>query len=208
MKSIDVQTRAALENRAAIAPVNLLWIEGKNRETGATEAIGFWNGLDTVDAQVINPNTGLPVTRTFNAAGALLDVPAIPMTSDLTARTIRIKLSQINDAVQNAVRGYDIRHARVEIFRGLLNVETMLPVGPALPRFVGWVNGAPITTPAVGEEGSISLDCVSYTRLLTKTNPLRRSDEQQRRRSGDRFRRYTDVAGEWLQDIHWGEEKK
>lgn len=208
MKSLDAQTQAAISNTEAIAPVNFVWIEGRNRETGTNEAIGFWNGLDVVTASVINPDTRLPISRTYHGAGALLDVPPIPLTADSTVRQVRLKLSQINDAVQLAVRGYDIRHARIQIHRGYLNVETMLPVAPAQVLFDGWVNGAPITTPAVNGEGAIELICVSHSRLLTKTNPLRRSDEQQRRRSGDRFRRHTDVAGNWLQDIHWGEGKK
>lgn len=208
MKSIDSQTQAAISNREAIAPVNFVWIIAKNRDTGAPEAIGFWNGLDAVTESVINPDTGLSVSRTYYAAGALLDIPSIPLTSDITVRQIRLKLSQINEAVQLAVRGYDIRHARVQIHRGFLSPDTMQPVAAARVLFDGWVNGAPITTPAVNGDGSIELICVSHSRLLTKTNPLRRSDEQQQRRSGDRFRRHTDVAGNWLQDIHWGEGKK
>jgi hypothetical protein len=66
-------------------------------------------------------------------------------------------------------------------------------------------------TPKVGEEGSIELSCVSDTRELTRVNPLKRSDEMQKRRViggvPDRFRRYSDVAGGWLQNIHWGEVK-
>lgn len=206
MKSYDAATIAAIQNTEAIAPFNLLWIEAKNRETGGVQAVGFWNGLDTVDVQVINPATGLPVLRTYNGAGGLLDIPSLPLESDLSIRTIRILLSQIDGAVQLAVRGYDVKHAPVQIHRGFFNTDTMLPVAPAVRRFVGWVNGMTVLTPPAGGKGQIELSCVSHTRLLTKTNPLRRSDEQQRKRGGDRFRRHTDVAGNWLQDIHWGEE--
>lgn len=211
MRSADTATIAALQSRTGIIPVNLIWIEAKDRETGGIATMGLWNGWDTTDLQIIDPDTLLPVTRTFHAGGSVLDLPAIPLESDLTVRTIRIRLSQINAAVQLAIRGYDPKHAPVQVHRGFLDPATRLLVAPALPRFVGWINGAPIRTPAVGGEGSIEIACVSHTRALTKTNPLKRSDEMQSRRlvSGnpDRMRKYTDVAGGWLQNIHWGEAK-
>jgi hypothetical protein len=43
------------------------------------------------------------------------------------------------------------------------------------------------------------------TRELTRTNPAKRSDETQRLRSGDRFRRYSGTAYQW--PIWWGEAK-
>lgn len=208
MKAYDQATLTALQNREAIAPFNLLWIEAKNRDNGGLEAIGFWNGLDVADVTVINPETNLPTVRTYYGAGSLLDIPAIPQESDLTIRSIRILLSQVDAATQLAVRGYDVRLAPIQVHRGYFDVDTMQPVAPARARFIGWVNNMKINTPAVGGSGNIELTCVSHTRQLTKTNPLRRSDEQQKRRQGDRFRRHTDVAGEWLQNVFWGEAKK
>lgn len=204
---LDANTVAAIASRQGIAPVNFIWIAAKNRTTGALETAGFWNGWDAVEAQVIDIDTRLAVTRTYQAGGSLIEVPAIPLQSDLTVRTIRIRLSQINAAVEQAIRGYDPKHAPVEIHRGFLDTETMLPVAPAVPRFVGYINGAPVRTPAVGGEGGIEIACVSHSRVLTKTNPLKRSDETQSRRLvggvPDRLRRYTDVAGKW--PVHWGE---
>lgn len=208
MKAYDQATLTALQNREAIAPFNLFWIEARNRDSGGIETVGFWNGWDTADVTVINPETNLPSVRTYHGAGTLLNIPPIPQESDLAIRSIRVLLSQISAATQLVVRGYDVRHAPVQIHRGFFDVDTMLPVAPARARFIGWVNNMKINTPAVGGSGSIELTCVSHTRQLTKTNPLRRSDEQQQRRQGDRFRRHTDVAGEWLQNIFWGEAKK
>ncbi|WP_309086381.1 hypothetical protein [Chelativorans sp.] len=204
---VDSASAAAIQSRTGIIPVNFIWIQAKNRQTGEIEAVGFWSGWDAVTAPVLNPDTMLPVVRPYQAGGSVIDVPAIPLESDLTIRTIRIRLSQINDAVENAIRGYDPRLAPVEIHRGFMDTNTHLLVAPALPRFIGWINGAPIRTPAVGGEGGIEIACVSHTRSLTKVNPMRRSDEQQRLRQDDRFRRYTGAAGAWLQNIHWGEAK-
>lgn len=48
----------------------------------------------------------------------------------------------------------------------------------------------------VGGEGGVELAVVSHTRMLTRTNPAKRSDESQKLRQGDRLRRYSGVAGE------------
>lgn len=194
----------AIQNREALKPVNYLQIKAKNRATGAIEVLCLWSGWDTVTAQVLDPDTLLPSTRVYHAGGGVVEWPSIPLETDLTVRTIRIVLSQVNTAVLDAIQGYDAKHAPVEIHRGYLDPETELPVAPAVPRFVGWINSAPKRTPAVGGEGGIELSVVSTTRALTKVHPLRRSDEQQRLRGGDRIRRYTDVAGGWLASISWG----
>lgn len=167
--------------------------------------MGLWNGEDTVEVTVVQAESGLPVTRTYHAAGSLLGIDPIPAVSDLSVRTIQIELSQINAAVQQAIRGYDARLAKLEVHRGLYSLDTRLLVAPPVPLFDGQVNGAPINTPAAGEEGGISLAVVSHTRVLTRTNPAKRSDETQKLRSGDRFRRYSGVANQW--DFFWGEEK-
>lgn len=208
---LDANTIAAISSREGIAPVRFLWIKGKNRETGALETMGLWNGWDTTDVQVLDPDTRLPVTRTYHAGGSAIEWPAVPLETGLVVRTIRFKLSQISPAVQLAIRGYDPKHAPVEYHIGFLDTNTKLMVAPARPIFVGKVNGSPITTPAAGGEGGIELACVSDSRELTRTNPLKRSDEMQRRRTvggvEDRIRKYADVAGGWLQNVHWGEAK-
>lgn len=208
---LDANTIAAISSREGIAPVYFLWIEAKNRDTGALETMGLWSGWDTVDAQVLDPDTRLPVTRTYHAAGSVVEWPAVPLETGIVVRTIRFRLSQISDAVQIAIRGYDPKHAPVEYHVGFLDTNTQLLVSRPVPIFIGKINEAPITTPEAGGEGSIEIACVSDGRELTRTNPLKRSDEMQRRRMvggvEDRIRQYSDVAGGWLQNIHWGEAK-
>lgn len=46
---------------------------------------------------------------------------------------------------------------------------------------------------------------VSVATSLTRSLALKKSDEAQKRRSGDRFRRYSDVSG--AVDVWWGEER-
>jgi hypothetical protein len=208
MKQVDAATEAHLRARKGVAPVNLVWVEARNRQSGAIETLGLSNLDDTVTLTVIDGRTRLPVTRTYHGVGGNLRVDPIPQTTDLNIRTIRVGLSQISQAVQQLVRGYETRRAPIEVHRGLLDPATSLMIAPPVPRFVGWINGNPIETPAANGEGGVQVSCVSYARKLTFTNPLKKSDEQQRRRQGDRIRRYTDVAGGWLANISWGEEGK
>ena len=58
---------------------------------------------------------------------------------------------------------------------------------------------------AAGGEGGLSLDLMSSAIDLTKTNPAMESDEQQKRRSGDRFRRFGDTAAQV--ETWWGQAK-
>jgi hypothetical protein len=208
---LDAATIDAISSREGIAPIYFLWIKARNRSNGAFETMGLWSGWDAINAEVLDPDTRLPVTRPYQAGGSIVGWPNIPLETGLVVRNVRIRLSQINEAVQSAIRGYDAKHAPVEMHQGFCDPHTMLPVSAAIPVFIGRVNGAPFTTPAVGDEGGIELVGVSDTRELTRLNPLKRSDEMQRRRVvggvPDRFRRYSDVAGGWLQNIHWGEAK-
>lgn len=205
MRDNDPAVAAHLRSRKGVIPRSLVWITAENRSTGVLESLGVWNGEDTVSITVISGKTGFAETRTYHGWGSLLAIDAIPLISDLTIRTIRISLSPISEAVRKAIREYDARLAPVEIHRGLLDLDTHNLIAQPRPRFVGEVNGAPIETPAAGGEGAVSLSVVSHTRALTKTNAAKKSDETQKLRGGDRFRRYSDIAGQV--EFWWGEKK-
>ncbi|RUW55619.1 hypothetical protein EOA32_00960 [Mesorhizobium sp. M1A.F.Ca.ET.072.01.1.1] len=179
---------------------------GKDRTTGAEVSGGFSNWEFNVDAEVISGQTRLPVVRTYVGLGSLIDVDDIALVSDLSIQTVRIKLSQTNASVNNMIRGYDARNAKVEIHYGLLDLDTRKLVARPLPHFVGIVNKAPVTRPKTGSSGGVALECVSRTRELTIINPAKKSDETQKLRSGDRLRQYSGVAGSW--SIYWGEKKQ
>lgn len=205
VRAVDTTTSDYVQARQGVIPRDFVWISAKNRETGALESAGFWNGLDTVDVTVVSGTTGEAETRTYTAWGSLLKIDQIQRAPEISIRTIKLNLSQISPAVQQVFRGYDTRLAPVEIHRGFMDLDTHLIIAPPVARFVGWINKAPIMTPAAGGEGSVTVDAVSHARILTRINPAKRSDESQKRRSGDRFRRYSSVADQW--DFFWGEKK-
>ena len=125
------------------------------------------------------------------------------MVSNLTVQTVTIQFSQLDDRINELMRVYDIKLAKVEIYRGEFNPETMTMVEPAASRFVGVVDDAPIETPAEGGEGSVSIKCVSSAQELTRGNPDERSHESQMLRApGDNF--FEDVTKAPDIVIYWG----
>ena len=203
VRALDIATQSAIRARGALVPRNFVVFTTKNRSTGAPVIRGLWDDVEAVTLNVVSGETGDVVSRNFIGDGAILSIDPIPMRIGLEVRTIQMVLSPLNTAVQTILRTDDPRGAKVEIYRGLLDPATMLLVANPRIRFLGKINGAPIETPGVGGEARATLKIVSHTRELTRTNPAKKGDETQRLRSGDRFRRYTGVAGEWA--IFWGE---
>lgn len=206
MRNLDSATVTALSqapDRGLIVR-NLVWFRGRSLANPAVRLeFAFWNDLDSASIAVEDPTTGGTSTRIYVGGGSMLDMADIPLTSDLTIRTVRVPLSQIHAEVQAMVRGADIRLADVQIHRAILDPDTRQLVS-AKCHFLGQVDRAPLGTPSVGEEGGVEIECVSNTRELTRTNPAKRSDEFLKSRFGDRFYRYTGTANI---PIYWGVEK-
>lgn len=201
-REIPVDTQALLEAPVLVSR-DFMRITGRVRETGAPISEGFWSGLGDVSAYVMDANTGAPVLRDFRGVGALVGISPIPMVSNLTVHEVTITFSQLDDRVNELLRLYDIRQAAVEIYRGEFDPATMVMVGPAAARFVGFVDGAPVETPPEGGEGSVQIKCVSSAQELTRSNPDLRSHESQvLRMPGDDFYRDVTTVGDLT--IFWG----
>jgi hypothetical protein len=207
-KTIGVNTSVALQNarKTGLVVRDFVTIRPKDRSTGAQTELCLWNGHVPITAIVIDPKDGTSDSRVFNAAGSLLDIPPIPAGLMTEVRTVRIRLSKLTAEVLNIMRTYDAKMAPVEIHRGLFDPDTRRLVDPAICRFVGFINNAPIRTPKAGSEGFVEAECVSQSRILTKTSGLLFSMEALKKRSGDLFGKYLDVAGAWR--VWWGQEEK
>lgn len=202
MREIPVSTQALLEAQTLVVR-DFMRITARVRSTGEPITEGFWSDVGDVAATVIDADTGLPAVYDFRGVGALISIDPIPMVSNLTVQEVEVKFSQLDDRVNELLRLYDIRQAKVEIYRGEFDPQSMRMVEPASSRFVGFVDGAPVETPSEGNEGSVSIKCVSSAQELTRGNPDMRSHESQMDRAdGDEF--YTDVTtcADWL--IFWG----
>lgn len=182
-----------------------LWIVAHTRDDWSPVSVGFWSGLtDVTDVPVVDPHTGLSDDRNFYGAGGLIEIPDIPATVGFAVSSIEIKMSQLDEQVENAVRLYDVKQAEVQIFRGLFNPDTALLVSPAECRFIGFVDDLRIVTPKENQDGGVLLQCSNHTQELLRANPSTRShSDQQNRHSGDDFFKDADSVGEWG-PLQWG----
>jgi hypothetical protein len=206
MRSFPETTLSALTLRTLVAR-DFLWIEGRDRDTGAAVTNGLWSDVGSVSVQVMNPETNSAVTRGFEGAGALVQIGDIPAVSSLTVQEVTIDLSQIAEQTDRIVRTYDVRQAKVQIFRGYFDPATRALIDPAQCRFFGFVDKVEIVTPKEGEPGKATLTCVSHTQEMTRSNPDTRShDSQKLRVSSDTFYQDTAATGSW--EIFWGRYKR
>lgn len=205
MRSLPPEILDALDSRRLVAR-DFFWIIVKDRETGSPVTDGLWSGAGNVAAAVIHPDTGQEVARDWFGAGTLVQISDIPLVSNLTVQSVEIVLSQINDRINDLVRAYEVKQARVEIYRGLFDPQTRRMVAPAECRFVGFVDEITITTPDENGEGGVSLRCVSHTQEMTRANTDTRSAATQvHRLEGDTFFEDAATVSEW--EVFWGSQK-
>jgi hypothetical protein len=188
---------------AGIRPRKMVWITAHLRGGSSVREIGYWGGDEDITVNVQN-GEGDTVERTYFGNGELVSVDPIVYVSDLSIKTTNIVLQRSAPNVQTLTQTYDPRLAAVEIHDALMVSARSLAAPPELVLW-GIVNGAPRTTPGIGRQSTVTLRVVpAGIRLLTKTNPARRSYESQRtRRSGDEFFKYTNSAYSW--ERNWGE---
>lgn len=205
MRALSPENVAALAQRRLVAR-DFLWIVARDRGNNSPQAVGFWSGVGNVSADVIDPDTGAVSTRTWYGTRTLIAIDGVPLVANMTAQTVAINLSQIADLVQQAVRLYDCKQARVEIFRGLFNPDSRLMVAPAFCRFVGFADDIDIKTPSEGEAGGVILTANSHTQEMMRSNPDTRSGASQRLRDPtDTF--YDDTATVGQQEFFWGRKR-
>lgn len=203
MRNLSAENYAALQARELVAR-DFLWLVARNRSTGASFSYGFWSDVGDVSAPMLNPNTGLSETRNFEGSGTLIQISDIPLVANLTVQTITVSVNQIDPAVENIVRGYDLKQARVEVYRGLFSPVSRQLVAPAINRFIGYVDQVEINTPKEGEEGGITLTCASHSHEFTRYNPSTRSHEDQKLRDpDDDFFVDASTVGSW--EHFWGQ---
>lgn len=204
--SYDVDTIAALES-GQIVVRDILTVKGKTLGGSVAEFV-YWTGEDNIAVNVVPAGETTPVSRNAVGGATLLGVPAIVDAIGLEARSVAFGLDHISSAAgspMDMVYGNNVRVARVELHRALFDPATWNLVSTPHILFAGRVDGAAVDDAAAGGEGGLSLEAISSAIDLTRTNPAMESDEQQRRRDGDRFRRFGDTAGQV--STWWGQAK-
>jgi hypothetical protein len=201
-RSMSAENFSAIQQRR-IVPRDFIWLIARDRSTGAPVAEGVWSGQGDFNAAVIDPHTGGSVVRQFFGSGSLVTVGDIPLVQGIAVQTLTITLSQVDAGVNDYFRTNDLKQAEIQIFRGFLDPDTRLLVAPATPRFVGYIDDAPLKTPKENTSGGITITATSNTQELTRANSDTRSDASQRIRSAtDNFYQDTAVVGGWT--VFWG----
>lgn len=197
MRTYSPATAAYMAARGPIHAHALIWIEARNRATGAPETIGFWTGDDhavfVIDGQA----------RSYYGAGTTLGIDPIRRVTGLQVRTQRATLSGISPETQLALRGYDARHAQVEIHRAIFDPLTLQLADQPHRMFRGYIDKLKIVTPPKGETGKAEVELASAARALTTPLSRKRSDASLRQRSpNDAFRQYASQAD--VVETSWG----
>lgn len=193
MNIIDPQMMVSLQNARdlGLRPVWLVHFIAKDRETGDARPIGFWSGDGDIELDVEDLNGG--VRRNTYLGGCNVVVDRIKYGLGLKDEPVNVNVSQIADASQMLMRGYDVRLAQCDIHVGTLRGS----VFTSAPEIVwaGIVDDGSIATPSTGSDGSISFSVRSeLMSQLTTSNPAKSSDEHQKRRlGGDEFSKYSGV---------------
>lgn len=202
MKALPAALETALAQRLTV-PRDFVWFTVRDRDTGVAHSEGYWSDEGTISASVYDVAAGGNVTRTYTGAGGLIGISPIPLVSGLSSQTVTITLAGVSDRIETLIRGYEPRHGRIQIHRGLLHHETRVLVAPAQPRFLGWIDGVPLEAEGEGGETLVKVKCVSDSRELGRGNPATRSDADQRLRSAtDNF--FQDVSTIGQLEVFWG----
>lgn len=176
-----------------IKPVYFAWFEAKNRATDAVEPMGLWTGDEDITISVRSETGGL-ISRAY-IGGCNLSVTGLQYVMDMTDNPVTISMSQIADATQQLVRGYDVRLAKVDIHAITMNGGAFSGDPEHLATCI--VDDAPISTPTPGSDGAITINARSgIMHDLTATNPAKSSHAHQRRRNAtDDFCKFSGVIG-------------
>ena len=203
-RSLSAENYLALQQRKLVSR-DFIWFIVRELDGSGTVTDGYWSDVGSKSVQVIDPDTGGTVTRIFYGALGLISISDIQLVSDLTVQTVTVTLSQVSDRVNDLMRGYDCKQGKVQIFRGLFDPETREMVAPAIPRFAGTIDTAPIVTPKENEQGNVTLTCTGNTQELLRSNSDTRSDSSQKLRDEtDNFYQDTITVSEWI--MYWGKE--
>lgn len=205
MRDLPAGFIAALQNapETGLAPVFFFHVRPRDRATGAVVEMSFWTG--GYDLPLVMPVPEGPNVARAHIGDVGLKVGAITYGAGLKDRPVSVTMSQIADAAQAMLRGFDLRAAYCEIHVGLRH-KGALASDPVL-MWVGMVDEAPLATPAVGGEGSITLSVRSEIMTqLQQTNPAKSSDAHQRRRApDDAFGQYASTVSS--RALKWYEKK-
>lgn len=199
MRNYDSATAAYLASRGGTIAHRLVQIAARNIATGLVENIALWSGEYDLTVTIAGD------LRTYVGAGTLLQTDAITAGPGLAVRVHQLRMAAVAPEVESLVKEYDTRFAPVEMHRAFFHPSTRALVSEPHRVFRGLINSIDFPTEAPGASPTCVIEMVSEARILTRTLALKKSDESQKKRGGDRFRRFGDVSAAVA--VFWGEKR-
>lgn len=199
MRDLAIEIAAQLGLRTGIKVRNMIYIWARNRETGAPEEIGIWNGDDVQDFSIGGDN------RTYYGAGGFIQFDDFKQEQGLVIHQLTAKAYPFSAEMEVVLRQYDTRFARCEVHLAFYDPLTDNLLTNPYRFFKGWIDTLQIPTPVKGEAVVATINMVGQSRILTRVNPIKRSNENQKRRAPtDSF--FKDVAITGTISTPWGSE--
>lgn len=202
MKTYGAAIEAAII-AGVVMPREFLEIWARNRSTNAIVKERFWSDNYDITAEVLNPDTGAAESLAWVGASGLVDIDPIPRVANLTVPRVGISFVAVGANIDRILRTYDIRQAKVRIWRGYQNPTSRQMVGPAEPIFIGYLDTPDDPLGAEGTESYVRFECVSHSQEMTRSSTETRSHEsQQRRDPADDFLKSAATVAD--QTFFWG----
>ncbi len=199
MRVLDPATAAYLARRGGSVVRMLVHVWAENLVTEEVEGLGLWNGAQTQDFTIRG------AARTYHRAAGMIRLEEIVAQPGTDSAMTTLTLTPIDAAVRSMMAGYNLRFAPVEVHRALFWPESGDLVAEPVRLFKGWIDSAPTTLPELNEQPEVKVSLTSAARALTRTLAFKKSDTSlSLARSGDRFRKYTDVGAV---QVPWGQER-
>ncbi len=193
----DLAAQTYLNDRAGYSVRYALLVFAKDQGTLAAATFGIWSG---------NQNKQMTLDGTSRAyVGGLgkFEVDDIIYAKGLEIRTQAIRVAAMTNEVQDLVRGRVIEFVDAHLYMILLDPASGLIVSTNRV-FKGIVDQADLDYPPMSGMPMANFVLTSSLRKLARTLALKKSDESQKKVSGDRFRRYGSISGTvltpWVKD--------
>lgn len=195
---LNAQALGLLAARQGVVHHWLMWVEARNRDTGAPETMGLWTGDDhqtfTVDGQI----------RGYFGAGGVLSIGELTAVSGTSVQMQQVTIGPAAPEVELLLRGYDTKGARVELHLAIFDPDTLQLVDIDR-QFRGEIDKAPIRHASNGGGVTSDMTLASSARQGTRTLALKKSQQAQSLRDDDQFMRHAAVSGEVT--VWWGEKR-
>jgi len=197
MRQLSPAIQSHLNARKGMVTNLLFTASGVNKTTLLHEQFRVWTG-QTDNVFNVNGSGAL-----YHGLGPIIEVAPLIEEIGLNVRTHRIPLSPLHPQVADALSKYDLRLQPIQLHVVYCDAVAGNVIDDPVLRFSGIISGQPLNE---GETTTVEIEVLSAAHNLTRSLPLRKSNQAlQARQPGDAFRRYIDVSG--VIETVWGTQR-